>query len=144
MATTFKWTAPESIATYMTTALDGLANATFAGVGAAIDNETDLYPYIAFEVNLASLDPTAGAFVDIWINASLDGTNYATPTKPLITSNLLCTIQLDDASAAQRLVKGNILIPPLKFKLDLRNMSGVALNASGNTLKYRRYFDQGV
>jgi hypothetical protein len=32
----------------------------------------------------------------------------------------------------------------MDFKLQLRNKAGVALAASGNTLKYRRMFDQVV
>jgi hypothetical protein len=33
---------------------------------------------------------------------------------------------------------------PIDFKLQLRNKAGVAFAASANTLKYRRFFDQGV
>src|SRR5678815_5278534 len=145
MATTFKWAAPEAIATYYTTELNSLANATFVAVGAEISNETGLYPYIAFELVLASLSPTAGAYVDIWIDYQPDATNYSDPAKPLQTSPLLCTIPLDTtASTAQRINSQICTIMPMDFKLQLRNMAGVALNASGNTLKYRRFTDQGV
>jgi hypothetical protein len=114
-------------------------------VGAAITNETGLYPYIAFELLLASLSPTAGAFVDIWIDYRPDGTNYSDPAKPLQTSSLLCTIPLDTtASTAQRINSQICTIMPMDFKLQLRNMAGVALNAAGNTLKYRRFYDQSV
>lgn len=144
MATTFKWLAPEAIATYYTTELNALANAAFVAVGAEIANETDLYQYIAFELVLASLTPAAGGYVDIWIDYQPDGTNYADPAKPLQTSALLATLQLDTAAAAQRIVSRACSILPMDFKLQLRNGSGVAFAASGSTLKYRRFFDQGV
>lgn len=145
MATEFKWKAPEAIATYYTTELNSLANAAFVAVGAEIANETDLYEYIAFELVLAALSPTAGAYVDIWIDYQPDGTNYADAAKPLQTSALLCTLQLDTTAAtAQRIVSRATSILPLDFKLQLRNAAGVAFAGTGSTLKYRRFNEQGV
>lgn len=148
MATTFKWVAPEAIATAVSTGMNSLADGSFAGASSAITNETGgtgLYQYIDLELVLASLSPTAGAFVDVWIYATLDGTNYSDNAKPLQTSSKLYTFQLDTtASTAQRMVAYSIPIPPLDFKLDVRNKAGVSLNASGNTLKYRRHYEQGV
>ena len=58
---------------------------------------------------------------------------------------LLATLQLDTTAAtAQRIVSRPCLILPMDFKLQLRNMSGVAFGGTLNTLKYRRFFDQGV
>ena len=144
MATTFKWLAPEAIATYYTTELNSITTTTFVAVGAELANETDLYQYIMFELVLASLTPAAGGYIDIWADYQMDGTNYADAAKPLQTSALLTTLQLDTAAAAQRLVSLPALIYPVDFKLQLRNQAGVTLAASGNTLKYRRFFDQGV
>lgn len=144
MATTFKWLAPEAIATYYTTEMNSITTTTFIAVGAELANETDLYQYIMFELVLASLTPAAGGYVDIWIDYQMDGTNYADPAKPLQTSALLTALQLDTAAAAQRIVSRPALIYPVDFKLQLRNMAGVTFNATGNTLKYRRFFDQGV
>ena len=141
MPTTFKWLAPEAIATYYTTELNALANAAFVAVGAEIANETDLYELIVFELVLAALSPTAGAYVDIWIDYQPDGTNYADPAKPLQTSALLATLQLDTTAAtAQRIVSRPCLILPMDFKLQLRNMSGVAFGGPLNTLKYPPFF----
>ena len=142
---TFKWLAPEAIQTYYTTQLNSLGNTAFVAVGAEVTNETDLYPYIVFELVLASLSPTSGAYVDIWIDYQPDGTNFSDPAKALQTSSLLCTIPLDTtASTAQRIVSPICSLAPLDFKLQVRNMAGVAFAASGNTLKYRRFFDQSV
>lgn len=143
--TTFKWLAPEAIATYYTTELNSsITTGTFVAVGAELANETDLYQYIVFELVLASLTPAAGGYVDIWINYQPDGTNYADPAKALQTTALLTAIPLDTAAAAQRLTSRACAILPIDFKLQLRNMAGVTLAASGSTLKYRRFFDQGV
>jgi hypothetical protein len=144
VATTFKWLAPEAIATYYTTELNSITTGTFVAVGAELANETDLYQYIVFELVLASLTPAAGGYIDIWIDYQPDGTNYADPAKALQTTARLCVIPLDTAAAAQRITSGPCAILPMDFKLQLRNMAGVTLASSGNTLKYRRFFDQGV
>lgn len=145
MATTFKWTGPEAIQTYYSTALNSLGNGSFSTSGTEIVNETELYPYIQFELVLASLSPTAGAYVDIWIDYQPDGTNFADAGKALQTASLLCTLQLDvTAATAQRITSPICTIAPLDFNLQIRNMSGVSFGASGNTLKYRRFFDQAV
>lgn len=145
MATTFKWAAPEAAASALTTELNGLADATFCTASSVIDNATDLYEFIAIELVLASLSPAAGAYVDIWIDYSLDGTNYADAAKSLQLSALLCAFQLDTAvTTAQRLAIGGLRIEPMKFKLQARNKAGVSLNGSGNTVKYARYNEQGV
>ena len=59
----------------------------------------------------------------------------------LQTTAVLCTFGLDTTAAtAQRLPPArNVVIPPGKFKLLVDNHAGVALNASGNTLKILPY-----
>jgi hypothetical protein len=142
---TFKWATPEAEASALTTELNSLADAAFCTASAAIDNETDLYENIALELVLASLSPAAGAYVDVWIDYSIDGTNYADAAKALQLSALLCTFQLDTTAAtAQRLFIGGLRIDPMKFKLQVRNKAGVSLGASGNTSKYSRYNEQSV
>ena len=151
MATTFKWTAPETIVTYASSSMNSLADGSFAGAGSIISNElggTVLYQYINLEVSLGPLSPAAGGFVDIWIYPTMDGSTFASASKPLITSNLLATFQVDTtASTSQRMILANVPIPPLDFKLDIRNKTGVQLGGIGtaaNTLKYRRHYEQGV
>ena len=71
--------------------------------------------------------------------------NYADPAKPLQTTALLTSFQLDTTAAtAQRLVSRPVLILPIAFKMQLRNGSGVAFGATLNTLKYKRFNEQGV
>ena len=149
MATTFKWQAPETYTTYMGASLNSLANLATAGGGPVIANETGLYQFITFELALAALSPSSGAYVDIWIQYALNGSNFADSAKALQTSGLLTMFQLDTtASSSQRVTtRGPIPILPFDFKLEVRNQSGVQLSGVGapaNTLSYRRYYDQGV
>ena len=145
MATTFKWLGAEVATTTHSTSLNSLADGSFAGASSAITNSSDLFEFMDVELVLGSLSPAAGAFVDVWIYYSIDATNFADAAKPLQTSALLCTFQLDTTAAtAQRLFNRLIPIAPHDFKLDVRNKAGVALNASGNTLKISRYDEQGV
>lgn len=147
VTTTFKWLAPEAIATALSGAtLQNLASGSFSAASSAIANETDLYPYIDLELYLDALSPTAGAFCDVWIEYTMDTTNYADHGISLQTASLLCTFQLGvTAATAQRIIRSNVLIAPLGFKLALRNMAGVNIpNNTSSFLKYRRHFDQGV
>lgn len=152
MATTFKWTAPETLAAYLSTDLNSLANSTsdttgFSASGAEIDNTTDLFQYLALELVLAAQGAAraAGASIEIWIEVAVDPTpTYEDRANAAFTNRLLAVIGLDAATTARRRNVEHIVIPPLKFKLYVRNRTGQAFAASGNTLKYRRYNEQGV
>jgi hypothetical protein len=142
---TAKWLTAESAVSALTTGLNSLADGSFSAASSNITNSSDLYELMALEVNLAALSPATGAYIDIWIQYAIDNTNYATSGKPLITSALLTTFNLDTtASTAQRLYRGGLPIWPHNFNLVLRNKAGVALASSGNTLKYSRYNEQSV
>jgi hypothetical protein len=144
---TFQWVAPEATVAYFTTEMDSITDGSFTAAGAAITNRTGspaLYPWIYMELVLASLTPAAGAFVDVWLLATLDGTNYSDVAKALQIEKAFHTFQLDTAAAAQRIVtKLPKMIPGLDFKFQLRNKAGVSW-ATGNTFKYARSYDQGI
>ena len=147
MAQTFKWLAGEGATAGLTTELDALASNAFSAASAAIDNTVGLYPWMDLEVNLASLTPGAGSpSIVVWINLSLDGTNYEKVPDGSSGDKPPDAIFPLEASVAQasRVVVSNIPIPPLKFKLVLKNASGIALAATGNTLSYNRHYAQGV
>lgn len=150
MATTFKWVAPESLTSYLTTELNTLADSTsdttgFSAVGAEIANETDLYQYINLQLVLAAQGSAraSGAFVAVYINYAADGTTYD-DTSNKAFSELLCVFPLDAATTARTLTKTNLPIPPIDFKLLVLNDTGQALAGTGNTLKFRRHNEQGV
>ena len=95
-----KWNTPETIASYLTTQLNSLANNTFSSSGATIDNLTDLYLYINLELVLAAQGTarSAGAYVEVWMERTLDGTNYEDRANAAFTPALLTAFQLDAAT----------------------------------------------
>ena len=147
MATTFKWTAPEAIATALSTELDALASAAFSALSAEIDNETGLYLYMNLELSLASFTPGAGSpYCAAYLVYCPDGTNYEKTPDGTSGDKPPDAIFPLEASVAQasRVVIVDIPIPPLKTKITLKNVSGAALAGTGNALKYRRHNEQGV
>jgi hypothetical protein len=141
-----KWNTPETIASYLTTQLNSLANNAFSSSGATIDNLTDLYLYINLELVLAAQGTarSSGAYVEVWMERTLDGTNYEDRANAAFTQALLTAFQLDAATTARRLVLTNVVIPPVPFRLYVRNLTGQAFAASGNTLRYRRHNESSV
>lgn len=146
MATTLKWTAPESIATALTTELDGLAAAALAA-SSEVANETGLYPYIDLELYLASVNYSAatGLAVYVWFLVQPDATNYEDGSASVIPARSPDAIfQLRLVNGAQRVVINNIPVPPLDFTILLQNNVSAAFAANSNTLKYRRHYLQSV
>jgi hypothetical protein len=143
MANIGKWNAPSATISVLTTELNSLANTTMSAASTAISNQTNLDVYADIEVNLAALSPTAGAYVGLYILEAVDGTNYPAQSDAdlrLTTSQLLASLPIGTtASTAQRIVARNVLVPPGSFKLKLDNQTGVALAASGNTVKFNVY-----
>lgn len=129
--------APVSRSTGLTTELNSLANAAYSVVGTAFDNTANLDQFGACDIVLASLDPAAGGYLQLFLVQSLDGTNYedapTTTTNPG-THMLVATVALLDTSSAKRVMTPWFRLPPGKFKLVLYNGSGVSLGATGNTV----------
>lgn len=143
MANIGKWNTPTAAVTVLSTELNTLGIATMSAASTAIANQTNLDIYVDIEVNLASLSPTASAHVDLYIAEAVDGTNYPAPSSAdmrLSLTQLLCTLPIGTTAAtAQRVVIRQVIIPPQTFKIILDNQTGVALNASGNTVKFLTY-----
>ncbi len=144
MANVGKWNTHSATVALLTTELNSLADATMSAASAAVANHTNLDMYADFEIVLASLSPTAGAFVTLYIWEAIDdGTNYPAQSDAdlrLTATQVLCTVPIGTtASTAQRIVVRNVLLPPASFKVKLDNRAGVALNASGNTVKMNPY-----
>lgn len=152
-ATTIKWTAQEAIQTHSSTNLNSLANSTNELTGkileaAVIDNSADQYTFSDWELNLGTFSgtPSTGAYVEVFLLYSADGTNYCdggTSVDPTASAQTV-VFAIRANTAAQRIVVTGIQLFPGKFKVLIRNKTGQTFNATGNTLKYRRYNLQGV
>ena len=127
------WT---SRSTVLTTELNSLGDGAFSGVGSAVDNTSNLDQFGALDIVLASLNPTAGAFLQLFMVQSLDGTNYEdapSSTNPGLHM-LVATVNVTTGSAAKRIMTPTFRIPPGKFKFVLYNDCNVSLGASSNTV----------
>jgi hypothetical protein len=144
MANIGKWALSSvGLTTVLTTGLNSLAINTISGASATYDNSANLDLLVDIEVLLASLSPTAGAFVAIYALTSIDGTNFPAQSDSdlrLTVTQLLCSIPIGTTAAtAQRVAARNILLPPKKMQFKLDNQTGVALAASGNTVSIVPY-----
>lgn len=136
MANLLKWAAAwTSRGTVLTTELNALANGAYSAVGTAYDNTSNLNQTGYVEVNLASLTPTAGAYLQLFMVQSLDGTNYEdapSATNPGYGAQNVAA-SLATGAATKRVSLGPFVIPPGKMKFVLLNKSNVALAATTNT-----------
>jgi hypothetical protein len=137
MANKILWDAsPTSRGTVLTTELNSLGNGAYSGVGTAIDNTSNLDQYGALDIVLASLNPTSGAYLQLFLVQSIDGTTYEDPpssTNPGYQMSV-GVFSVTTGSAAKRLMSPWFRIPPGKFKFVLLNGTGVALGAASNTV----------
>jgi hypothetical protein len=131
-----KWAGLSSRGSVLTTELNTLANNTFSALGTAYDNTANLDRWGWVELSLASLTPTAGACVYIYLVPSVDGTNYdngPSSTNPA-THLLVATLSIQTGAAAKVAVTQiPFSLPPSKFKFALKNQTGVAFGGT-NTL----------
>lgn len=153
MANDIKWETPTvALTSLLTTSLNSLANATTDDGGQTpINNETNLCTFMDLELTLASLDLSAqtNPSVAIYLIESVDGgTDFDTYSDAVSAAasippaDKICAIfglRPGVAAEAKTAVKSMIPIPPGRFKLLLRNNTGVAFAASGNVLAYRTY-----
>ena len=135
-ATAIAWTSGQ--------ALNSLSNNEWTDLSDEIDNSTNKYMLYDLEIYLASAAFTgATSRVDIYLLASVDGTNYpnwtgnVTTAEPENEQYRVDTVFTSQATEAQRMVSLRIPVPNGKHKFAFRNRTGVALAASANTAKYR-------
>jgi hypothetical protein len=146
MATSFKWVGPTDRGTVLTTELNALGIGAFSAVGPAYDNTTNLDEWGAIDIVLASLTPTTGAYLQIFLVVSLDGTTYEdapSATQPG-SHQLVATVSLNVSTSAKRVCTIWFRLPPNKFKFVLKNASGVALGATLNTCTLKTANEQGI
>ena len=137
MPNAIKWEAAStSRGNVLTTELNALANGAYSAVGTEIDNSTNLDQWGSLEVNLASLTPTAGAYLQLFLSQAVGGTNYEDPassTNPGYQMSV-AVVSLATGAATKWVTTPFFRLPPTKFKFVLLNGAGAALGASGNTV----------
>src|SRR5215472_3707546 len=124
--------------------LNALAGGSMSAASATYNNQTNLDLYCDVEVYLDPLSPSAGAHVDIYILAAIDGTNFPAQSAAdlrLTTTQLLCSIPIGTtASTAQRVAVRNVPLPPQPVQFKLDNQTGGTLAANNNnTVKIDTY-----
>lgn len=143
MASIGKWNAPRSVATVMSTELNGVAGPSMTKSSSPYDNTTNLDLYVDVEVVLGSLSPGTGSFIALYVGETVDGSNFPAQSAAdmrLTSTQLLVVIPTGTATTtAQRIVARNVLIPPGKFDVYFDNQTTVSLNGTGNTVKFLAY-----
>lgn len=146
MTLTHKWLAAEAITTALSTELDALGSAAYSNASGAIDNSVGLYPFLALELYLASLTPVAGQDVAVYALYCLDGTNYEDGGGAVApaAATLIAVFDLSTSAGVKWRMRTGIAIDPFPFKLVAYNKGTTVFAATGNLLRYRRYYDQMV
>lgn len=131
MPTQVKWDAEDaSPTTVLSTQLNSLGDGSKSGIGTTYDNGTNLNQYGWLEIVLASLTPTAGNFMTLFMYVYTGGTSE--DVAGLVP---LATVSTTTSTGAKRVVTPRFELPPFEVSFELQNDLGVALGASGNTVK---------
>lgn len=118
--------------TAITISLNGLGNGNIA-ISDAIDNSTNRYQDFLIEITISGTATTT-AWLDVRLLPSEDGTNFGTwdSAIPLGTINLSVSPQTAHFSLLNALFQA-----PKYFKIAVKNNTGSALSASGNSAYYQ-------
>ena|SRR5215510_12595001 len=138
MANKVKWSAPSGTTSVLTTELNALGNNTLSALGPAYDNSANKDVYVDVELVLSSLTPASGGYVTLYAALAVDGSNYGDAFRTSV-QQLVGVFNLDTSTSAKRTSLKNIMIPPDLMKFYLDNQAGVALGATGNTVKVIAY-----
>lgn len=126
-------TAFASLSADIASGLNSLANGSVS-TSSAVDNSSNLYQDYLIEVYI---DGTAAAtaYLEVRMSVSNDGTNYQLWENaiPLGIIDLSVDLQYGVYSIVGH---GNLFSAPKYFKIMVKNSTGAALAASGNTIKH--------
>lgn len=145
MANSILWSgSPTSRGNVLTTELNALANGAYSAVGTAFDNTSNKDQYAWAEINLASLNPTAGAYLQLFLTLAVGGTNYEDPPSATNPGYQMSVgiVAITTGAATKRVTIPTFRLPPSLGKFVLLNGSGVALGATLNTVTIYTSNDQ--
>jgi len=134
-----------TIATVLSTELNSLANNSYSAASAAQGSDVGAAEvYGDFELAIASFTPGTNPVVELYLIRSVDGTNYEDGGGSVAPSQdaYVGAFQIASGTGAKRAVLRDV--PPGLWKAVVRNLSGAAFPASGNTLKVRPHSLQVV
>ena len=128
-----------------TRTLVSLAAGEYTDASDAIDNSTNLYLLADWElvVDFDTTAPTDGGTFALYLIPSVDDTNYAdwvgdgTVNEPTNEVNYVGSFTVSDILTSQRLVLMDVVMPPGKFKVGIRNNTSQPLTSGAHTLKWR-------
>jgi hypothetical protein len=129
--------APTSFTSYVDTALNSLANGAMV-IGAAIDNSSDRYTLVRWRLNLNTITPTAGGYIELYcLPGDAAGGNFAEGSDAIQPQS--CYLKwlwpLRATSAAPYHFTDPLALP-VYSKWLIRNASGAAFNAASNVLAH--------
>ena len=148
MASPFDWGNVGSVVSLLSTELNSLASAAGSAYGPEVNNNNQpIQGTLWLHIASNSLAFTTGSFVGIYLVPSTtpgtaSGTypTYTSGTSPVYSGNgYVAAININPQTQSANVVDEtlpNVFIPSGYFKTILINKSGVALPASGNTLKF--------
>jgi hypothetical protein len=144
----YKNSALETIWTALGTELNSLADNAATALSVEEDNSASgqRWPMAMVEILIAAQGTAraAGASVSLFVVPSTDGTNYGDAATEATLNNYLVGVYSLDAATTARYLTGRIVLPPTKYKVALRNNTGQAFAASGNTVKIREFTGEDV
>lgn len=136
-----------TIATVLSTELNSLANNAYSAASAAQGSDTGAAEvYGDFELVIASYTPGSNPVVELYLIRSVDGTNFENGGGSVVPSQdaYVGAFQIATGTGAKRAVLRDVPLPPGLWKAVVRNVTGGAFPASGNTLKVRPHSLQVV
>jgi hypothetical protein len=152
MATSLEMIEQSTATTLLSTELNSLANGSNSSAGTARNNvqataNFNGYTRAKIELYLAAYSgtPSANTSVNVWFLRTVDGTNYedgSSSVTPARNPDVVMPVNAT-ASGPQRIVR-ECFLPVGLFQPIAKNVIGIALAASGNTLKILPNTDQGV
>lgn len=140
-----KYTARSTAAVVLTTELNGITNGSVSTLSATQDNSTLRLPLAQVEINLAAqaTNRAAGAYVALYFVPEFDGTNFGTTTGECMDNYFVGYASVNSASlAATTMILDRVRVPVGNFKVALRNGTGQAFAATGNTVEIRTYTNE--
>ena len=144
-----KYTARSAAVTVLSTELNGITNGGVCTLSTTQDNTTAglRFPLAQVEINLAAqaTNRAAGAYVAVYFIPSLDDSTFPTALSECLDNYFVGSASVNSAAlTAVSVVLDRVRVPVGNYKVALKNGTGQALAATGNTVELRTYSNEDV